>query len=84
MKVTSSRTFAACQGSAGVNGVCGYWASSQSTMTWLSHSPPSSVRMNGTLPSGVQASTASSLDLVMTRSSVKGMPFSSSTIFTLL
>ena len=53
-------------------------------MAWLSHIAPCSVRMNGTLASGDAASTASSSLCVFTRSSVKGRPFSSSAILTLL
>jgi hypothetical protein len=83
MKVASSRTLAAANGSAGTSAGCGQAASSQSTITWLSHSAPWGVRMKGILPSGEAASTASSFEPVGTRSSWKGRPFSSRTSLTL-
>jgi hypothetical protein len=49
------------QGSAGTRAARGGLLRGSRTMTWLSHSEPCGVRMNGTLPSGEQDSTASSL-----------------------
>ena len=53
-------------------------------IAWLSHSVPSSVRMNGILPSGDAESVPSSLRPVFTTSSENGTPFSKSAILTLL
>ncbi len=53
-------------------------------MTWLSHSGPCSVRMNGIFASGDADSTASSVAPVSTRSSVNGISFSSRASLTLL
>jgi hypothetical protein len=55
-----------------------------SRMAWLSHSPPWGVVMKGILPSGEMPSTASSLFRVLTYTSSKGTPFSSSASLTLL
>ena len=84
MKVMSSRTLAAANGSAGSSGGCGQVASIHSRMAWLSHRPPWSVVMNGILPSGDAARTSSSLLWVATCFSAKGTPFSSSASLTLL
>jgi len=84
MKVTSSRTLAAANASAGTSGGCGYALSMYSRIGWLSQSVPVSVRMNGILASGEASRMAGSFDPVFTSSSLNAMPFSSSASLTLL
>ena len=84
MKTASSRTLAAAQRSAGSSAGVGAKASRYSMMAPLSHSVPCSVRRKGTLPSGEAFNKSSGLWPGLTRSSMKGRPFSSRTNLTLL